>query len=85
MPDHFHLISNPRDGRIIEFCRDLKSKSAKAIIAATNRFRFPETDEGRQVWQESFKDIALWSSWMVRQNINYIHKNPVTAWPLPDL
>jgi hypothetical protein len=19
MPDHFHLISNPRDGRIIEF------------------------------------------------------------------
>jgi REP element-mobilizing transposase RayT len=32
MPDHFHFISNPRDGCIIEFCRDLKSKAAKAII-----------------------------------------------------
>jgi REP element-mobilizing transposase RayT len=58
MPDHFHLISNPRDGRIIEFCRDLKSKAAKAILAATDRFPFPESEEGRQVWQESFKAWA---------------------------
>ena len=54
MPDHFHFISNPRDGRIIEFCRDLKSQAAKAIVRTTGRFRFPETDEGHQVWQESF-------------------------------
>ena len=79
MPDHFHFISNPRDGRIIEFCRDLKSKSAKAIIKATDRFVFPETEEGRQVWQESFKAIPLWSGWMIRQKINYIHANPVKA------
>ena len=31
MPDHFHLICNPRDGRIQEFSRDLKSRAAKAI------------------------------------------------------
>jgi REP element-mobilizing transposase RayT len=30
MPDHFHLISNPQDGRIIEFCRDLKSKGGQS-------------------------------------------------------
>jgi len=31
MPDHFHLISNPRDGRIKEFCGHLKAVAAKAI------------------------------------------------------
>ena len=61
MPDHFHFISNPRDGRIIEFCRDLKSKAAKAIVKASLRFRFPLTEEGHQVWQESFKAKPLWS------------------------
>ena len=79
MPDHFHLISNPRDGRIIEFCRDLKSKAAKAIIQTTRRFIFPENQEGHQVWQESFKAVPLWSGWMIRQKINYTHANPVKA------
>jgi putative transposase len=79
MPDHFHLISNPRDGRIIEFARDLKSRAAKAIVQATIRFSFPETDEGHRVWQESFKGVSLWSGWMIWQKINYIHANPVKA------
>ena len=79
MPDHFHLISNPRDGRIREFTRDLKSRAAKAILQATSRFSFPETDEGHQVWQESFKGVALWSGWMIWQKINYIHANPLKA------
>src|SRR5688572_11303736 len=79
MPDHFHLISNPRDGRVREFARDLKSRAAKAIVQSTSRFSFPETYEGHQVWQESFKGVALWSGWMIRQKINYIHANPVKA------
>jgi REP element-mobilizing transposase RayT len=79
MPDHFHLISNPIDGRIREFARDLKSRAAKAIVQATRRTSFPETGEGHQVWQESFKGVALWSSWMIWQKINYIHQNPVRA------
>jgi putative transposase len=79
MPDHFHFIVNPRDGRIKEFIRDLKSRAAKAILQATSRFSFPNTDEGHQVWQESFKAIPLWSGWMIRQKIDYIHKNPVKA------
>ena len=44
MPDHFHFISNPRDGRIIEFCRDLKSQAAKAIVQKTRRFHFSENE-----------------------------------------
>ena len=79
MPDHFHLILNPQDGRIIEFCRDLKSQAAKEILQTTQRFSFPESEEGRQVWQESFKAVPLWSGWMINQKINYIHANPVKA------
>jgi putative transposase len=55
MPDHFHFISNPRDGRIIEFCRDLKSKAAKAIVQTSRRFHFPMNEDGHQVWQESLR------------------------------
>ena len=79
MPDHFHLIANPRDGRIKEFTGHLKAVSAKAIVKVNNCFSFAETDEGHQVWQESFKDMALWSGWMIQQKINYIHANPIKA------
>jgi putative transposase len=79
MPDHFHLISNPRDGRIREFCRDLKSKAAKKIVKVSTRFKFPVTKDGHQVWQQSFKAKPLWSGWMIKQKISYIHANPVRA------
>jgi REP element-mobilizing transposase RayT len=70
MPDHFHLICNPRDGRIKEFIGTLKSLSAKRIVIVSKRFRFSLSTEGHQVWQESFKVIPLWSGWMIWQKIN---------------
>ncbi|HEU4478521.1 MAG TPA: transposase [Pyrinomonadaceae bacterium] len=80
MPDHFHLIVNPRDGRIREFMLDLKGLSAKRIVQINTKFDFPHTEkDGFQVWQESFKDQGLWSGWMIWQKINYIHANPVKA------
>lgn len=79
MPDHFHLISNPEDGRIKEFMRELKSSSAKEIVNVSKHFRFPENREGRHVWQESFKAQPLWSLFMIWQKIHYIHRNPVKA------
>ncbi len=79
MPDHFHLIANPRDGRIKEFTGHLKAVSAKAIVRVNDCFDFAEADKGHLIWQESFKDMALWSAWMIRQKINYIHANPVKA------
>ncbi|PYS68414.1 MAG: hypothetical protein DMF69_20285 [Acidobacteria bacterium] len=60
MPDHFHFISNPQDGKIIEFCRDLKSEAAKAIVQATQRFKFPVTSEGHQVWRFQSYTIVEW-------------------------
>jgi REP element-mobilizing transposase RayT len=80
MPDHLHLIVNPQDGRIKEFTGALKSFSAKAIVDAVQGIRFEIDSEGsHRVWQESFKGVPLWSSWMIWQKINYIHANPVKA------
>jgi REP-associated tyrosine transposase len=84
MPDHIHLIVNPKDGRIRELTGVLKSLTAKRIIEEARGFSFlrekPDSDGSvRQVWQESFKALPLWSDWMIWQKINYIHNNPVRA------
>src|SRR2546425_8579078 len=78
MPDHFHLIVNPRDGKIREWTGALKSLAAKRLIDIAPGDWFlkdPRATDGsrRQVWQESFKDLPLWSNWMIWQKINYIH------------
>ena len=84
MPDHFHMIVNPKDGRVKEFLGALKSITARRLIETTSGFDFtrrePDADGAiHQVWQESFKAIPLWSAWMIWQKINYIHANPVKA------
>lgn len=81
MPDHVHLIVNPRDGRIQEFTGKLKSLTARDIthIARQLDFRLNAEGSSHEVWQESFKATPLWSGWMIWQKINYIHANPVRA------
>jgi putative transposase len=84
MPDHFHLILNPRDGNIQGFAAALKSLTAKMIVELTGgsqfRLKVPDKDGSiHQVWQESFKALPLWSAWMIWQKINYIHANPLKA------
>lgn len=78
MLDHLHLILNPKNGDIQTATGILKSFSAKAIIRLAPENAFRNGDEN-QVWQESFKALPLWSDWMIRQKINYIHANPVKA------
>jgi len=84
MPDHCHLIVNPRDGRITDLTGALKGLSARYIVdsAPPAQFRLenPASDGAtHQLWQDSFKALALWSSWMIWQKINYIHNNPIKA------
>jgi putative transposase len=84
MPDHVHMIVNPQDGRIRELAGKLKSQSARRIIEAAPDVSFAvgEDENGEplhQVWQQSFKAIPLWSTWMIWQKINYIHSNPLKA------
>jgi len=78
MPNHFHLIVNPRDNDIKGFVGALKSLTAQRIVELTEDPWF-ERKDGNQVWQESFKAMPLWSLWMIWQKIHYIHANPVKA------
>jgi len=84
MPDHIHLIVNPKDGRIRELAGRLKSLAARRIIDKVKGLSFlrdkPDSDGSiHQVWQESFKALPLWSDWLIWQKINYIHNNPLKA------
>ena len=79
MPDHIHLIVNPRDGNIKEWLGALKSLSAKRLVEIAPHNLFSKTENENQVWQESFKALPLWSNWMIWQKINYIHNNPLKA------
>ena len=79
MPDHFHLIVNPRDGDIQTWIGELKSLSARRLVDANPPGLFRKKEDGKQVWQESFRTLRLWSSWMIWQKINYIHNNPLRA------
>src|SRR5687768_2158774 len=79
MPDHFHLIVNPRDGDIQAWTGALKSLTAKRLTQINPAGLFTKSTEENQVWQESFKSLPLWSAWMTWQKINYIHNNPLRA------
>ena len=84
MPEHFHLIVNPQDGDIKGFVGSLKSLTAARLWQITQHPGFvreqpDSTGSIHQVWQDSFKALPLWSSWMIWQKINYIHANPVKA------
>jgi REP element-mobilizing transposase RayT len=78
MSNHFHFTLNPKDGDIQTSTGILKSLSAKRLVAAAPEGTFWNGKEN-EVWQESFRAQALWSGWMIRQKINYIHANPVRA------
>lgn len=84
MPDHIHLICNPQDGRIKEFSGKVKSLSTIRIADVSQDKRLLRQTIDRdgavhQLWQESFKDLALSSGWMISQKFHYIHANPVKA------
>ena len=64
MLDHVHLILNPRDGLIQSATAALKSLSAKRLVELAPDNYFVNGEEN-QVWQESFKSLALWSGWMI--------------------
>lgn len=49
MPDHIHLIVNPKDGRIRELTGTLKSLSARRIIDQASGFSFLRERPARTV------------------------------------
>jgi putative transposase len=90
LPDHFHLLLRPGDGNISRLLQKIKSLAARRIVKRLKAMGSHKTltslkkaTPGRrshqfQVFQQSFRDLLLQSPWMVKQKIDYIHKNPIS-------
>lgn len=91
MPDHIHLIVNPRDSDISNLMRRIKGLSARRILdwlrseghsssLAKLALDTPQKREHTHaVWQKDFSSIDLWSARFVQQKLQYVHANPVRA------
>jgi putative transposase len=90
MPDHLHLLIWPHgQATISDIMRDLKKFTAVRLIRQAeveNRrewltaFNQAGSRTGRsqnKVWQDSFWDRIIYSEKMLRQELNYIHHNPL--------
>ncbi len=89
MPDHVHLLVQPSNGQISELMKKIKSLAARKIVArlkAENRqttlAALRKTTTGRKrhtfrVWQDGFHTVELWSGWMIKKKVDYLHSNPL--------
>lgn len=89
MPDHVHLLVRPFDGRISGLMQKIKSLSARRLIESLKASgnsgllaALKKSSPGRkqhvyQTWQDGFHAVPLWSAWMIRKKIDYMHANPL--------
>lgn len=89
MPDHVHLVICPADGRISPLVQKIKALSARRIIkslkasengtllAALRKPYLGRRQDTYQAWQDGFHAVPLWSEWMIRRKIDYMHANPL--------
>lgn len=89
MPEHVHLLIRPTDGRVSALMRRIKSLSARRIVdslksakdarslAALKMRSAGRRRHGYRIWQQGFHAVPLWSDWMVRKKIDYMHANPL--------
>jgi len=85
MPDHVHLLiseppcSSPAKAmqvfkqRVSRLLRGKKRRNTSQLVLA-----FPEEDAlPRRFWQRRYFDMNLYSAYLIRQKLDYIHANPV--------
>jgi len=72
MPNHFHWIIHPSDKANISFIMNKVKGHSSFVI---NKY----LDRKGKLWQARFHDHVIRNGPDLREKINYIHKNPVTA------
>jgi len=92
MPSHIHFIFRSAKGDPAGLMRDFKSFTSKNIISLIKNnskesrkdwllwmFERAGKKKGNkyQFWQHHNHPIELWSSKVIKQKIDYIHRNPV--------
>lgn len=85
MPDHLHFILRLADGRLSRFLSSYKSKVTGRVMELAEDQKHLRrlgwlTSKGEpELWQDGKHSFHLWSGYMIRQKIRYIHDNPVRA------
>ena len=92
MPDHVHLVLWPfGQASISQIMRDYKKFTSRRIIRQAEVERreawiaaFVQAGEqtgrsGHKVWQDSYWDVNIYTERLLRQKLNYVHRNPVRA------
>ncbi len=91
MRDHAHAIVNNASGTISDWLRRVRGNSARHILDWLREDRHllslkklalnpPQKRQNTHaVWQKDPSVIDLWSPRFIRQKLNYLHLNPVSA------
>ncbi|MEA1980866.1 MAG: transposase [candidate division Zixibacteria bacterium] len=69
LPDHIHMIINPKQNNISKFIQKLKLSFSRKYSICTNT--------NGLVWQKRFWDHMIRNQEDMNKHINYIHNNPV--------
>lgn len=98
MPDHLHLlILVYGQATISDIMRDYKTFTSKRIINQAEVENIQEwliafqtagneTERSEnKVWQDGFWDKTIFTEKLLRQKLNYIHRNPVRAGLVDDV
>jgi REP element-mobilizing transposase RayT len=85
MPEHLHLIVNPRDGDINRFLSQFKpavtGRVAEIAIEQQNHrvqsWLYDAHLQRNRLWQDGKYNFHLYTERLIWQKINYIHTNPI--------
>jgi putative transposase len=70
LPDHTHLLVDPRDGDLSEIVRRIK-------LSFSTMYRKRHNLKSGRVWQYRFWDRIMRDDEDIRRHVDYIHYNPV--------
>jgi putative transposase len=70
LPDHFHMIINPRGNNLSSIFQKIKLSFSKKI-------RFLSQSNSGHIWQSRFWDHIIRDQNDLNRHIDYIHYNPV--------
>ncbi|MCD6162410.1 MAG: transposase [candidate division Zixibacteria bacterium] len=70
LPDHFHMIINPRDNNLSKLFNKIK-------LSFSKKFRYLSGVNKGRIWQSRFWDHVIRNQEDMNNHIDYIHYNPV--------
>jgi len=91
MPDHLHFIAALQDGLLSRFLARYKPGVTLKLDALANeagrvRERNWLRDKGRrELWQDGKYSLPLYTPDWIRQEINYMHANPIRTGLVEDV